>query len=198
MGDRNKHHDLYAFLGGGTLKVNGSNFIDWYLRLRAMLKRRDALHVIQEHVGNPPGDSADEQEVDDFRDRRELFFLIRHTMIYSMALELRMHFDNFGAYDIIDELKSMFVAQFRVARFEIENEFLSTKMEEHTCLETHVAKMHGIYQSLVEDFDYWTTNEFAITMVLHSLPPSYKNFVHDYVGRGETSTFTYSWSSYGL
>ena len=110
MGDRNNNHDLYAFLGGETLKVDGSNFIDWYLRLRAMLKRRDALHVIQEHVGNPPGDSADEQEVDDFRDRRELFFLIKYTMIYSMAVELRMHFDDTSAYDIIDELKPMFIS----------------------------------------------------------------------------------------
>ena len=62
-------------------------------------------------------------------------------------------------------------------------------MEEHTCLETHVAKMHGIHLSLVEDLDYWTTEEFAITTVLRSLPPSYKHFVHGYVGRGESSTF---------
>ena len=110
-------------------------------------------------------------------------------MIYSMALELRFHFDDTSAYDIVDELKSMFVAQFRVARFELEDEFLSTKMEEHTCLETHVAKMHGIHQRLVEDFDYWSTDEFAITGVLRSLPPSYKDFVHSYVGRGETSHF---------
>ena len=61
MGDQHKHHDLYAFMGGGTLKVDGSNFVEWYLRLRTMLKRRDALHVIQDHVGNPPCDSADEQ-----------------------------------------------------------------------------------------------------------------------------------------
>ena len=88
MADRHINHDLYSFLGGDQLKVHRSNFIDWYLRLRAMLKRRDALYVIQEHVGNPPGDSADEQEVDDFRDRRELFFLIKYTMIYSMAVEL--------------------------------------------------------------------------------------------------------------
>ena len=100
-----------------------------------------------------------------------------------------MHFDDTSAYDIVDELKSMFVSQFRVARFELENEFLSTKMEEHTCLETHVAKMHGIHRSLVDDFDYWTTDEFAITTVLHSLPPSYKDFIHGYVGKGETSHF---------
>ena len=76
-----------------------------------------------------------------------------------------------------------------MARFELENAFLSTKMEEHTCLETHLAKMHGMHLSLVDDFDYWTMEEFAITTVLHSLPPSYEDFVHGYVGRGESSTF---------
>ena len=63
-------------------------------------------------------------------------------------------------------------------------------MEEHTCLRTHLDRMHGMYLSLVEDFDYWTTNEstteeFAINTVLHSLPPSYRDYVHGYVRRGD-------------
>src|SRR3954463_12109616 len=62
-------------------------------------------------------------------------------------------------------------------------------MEENTCLKTHVAKMHGIHLKLVEDFDYWTTEESAINTVLHSLPPSYTDFVHDYVGRGGSLQF---------
>ena len=62
-------------------------------------------------------------------------------------------------------------------------------MEENTCLKTHLVKMHGIHLKLVEDFDYWTTEESAINTVLHSLPPSYTDFVHDYVGRGESLQF---------
>jgi len=186
MGD---HRDLYAFMGGEALKVDGSNFARWYLRLTAMLRKRNALFVIRGHIGNPPDLTANEKEINEFRALRELYFLVANVMTLSMDRELQVQFADTRAYVIVDQLKSMFVPQFRVAKFELENEFLSTKMEEHTCLETHVTKMHGIYQSLVEDFDYWTTDEFAITTVLHSLPPSYKNFVHDYVGRGETSHF---------
>ena len=127
--------------------------------------------MIQEHVGNPPGDSADEQEENDFRDRRELFFLVKYAVIYFMPVELWLHFDDTSAYDVIDELKSMFISQLRVARSEREDEFLSTKMEEQTFLVSHLAKMHGIHQNLVEDFDYWTTEEFAILGVLRSFPP---------------------------
>ena len=62
-------------------------------------------------------------------------------------------------------------------------------MEEYTCLKTHVAKMYGIHLSLVEDSDYWTTEESAIYTVLRSLPPSYTDLVHGYVGRGESLQF---------
>ena len=185
MGD---HRDLYAFMGGDALKVDGSNFAKWYLRLTAMLRKRNALFVIRGHIGNPPNLSANEKEINEFRALRELYFLVASVMTLSMERELRVQYEGAPTYVIVDQLKSMFVSQFRVAKFELENEFLSTKMEEHTCLETHVTKMHGIYR-LVEDFDYWTTDEFAITTVLHSLPPSYKNFVHDFVGKGETFHF---------
>src|SRR4051812_28005509 len=87
-------------------------------------------------------------------------------------------------------LKSLFLHLFRIARFELENEFMSRNMEENSCLKTHVVKMHGIHLSLVEDFDYWTTDESAIYTVLHSLPPSYTDHVHGYVGRCESLEFS--------
>ena len=186
MGD---HRDLYAFMGGESLKVDRSNFAEWYLRLRTMLRRKDALFIIQGHIGNPSELLADEQELNDFHVIRELYFLVANVMRLSMERELQDQFADTRAYLIVDQLKSMFVKKFRVTIFELENEFLSTKMEENTFLKTHLAKMHGIHLRLVEDFDYWTTEECAINTVLHSLPPSYRDLVHDYVGRGESLKF---------
>ena len=40
-----------------------------------------------------------------------------------------------------------------------------------------------------ERFDYWTTYESAINTSLHSLPPSYRDIIHGYVGRGESLQF---------
>src|SRR3954464_1158810 len=90
-------------------------------------------------------------------------------------------------------LKTMFVHEFRVARFELESKFLSTKMEEHTSLDDHLDRMHEMYLTLVEDYEYWTMNEttteeFAINTSLHSLPPSYGDYVHSYVGSGVNMT----------
>ena len=77
--------------------------------------------------------------MNEFQALRELHILIANFMTLSMERELQVQFADTRAYLIVHQLKSMFVKQFRVARFELENEFLSTKMEEHTCLETHLA-----------------------------------------------------------
>jgi hypothetical protein len=186
----NEHRELLSFMGGDRLKVNGSNFVDWYLRLRTSLKRVNILFIIESHVGDPPDNNGDEQEMMDYYVRRQKYFVVKNVMEHSMSNELSNLFRETSAYDMIDTLKSLFIRQFRVARFELEKQFLSTKMEEHTCLRAHLDKMHRMYLSLVEDFDYGTTNEstteeFAINTVLHSLPPSYQDYVHGYVGRGD-------------
>jgi hypothetical protein len=176
-------------MGGESLRLEGSNFADWYTCLTTVLRKRNTLHVIREQLGNPPDLNADAEEMNEFHERRELYSMVANVIVLSMERELRVQLEGAPAYVIVDQLKSMYIVEFRVARFELENEFLSTRLEEHTCLKTHIAKMYDIHLRLVEDFDYWTTEEFAITTVLHSLPPSYKDFVHDYVGRGESFTF---------
>ena len=110
-------------------------------------------------------------------------------MIFNMSEGLGIQFQDTGSYDMMDTLKTMFIREFRVARFELESKFLSTKMEERTSLGDHLDRMHEMYLTLVEDYAYWTMNkstteEFAINTLLHSLPPSYGDYVHSYVGRG--------------
>ena len=90
---------------------------------------------------------------------------------------------------MVDELKALFISQVRVMKYEYLDEFLSTKMEENTCLESHLANMHRIHGPLVHDWDDWIIVGFAIDGVLRSLPPSYKDHVKDYVMREESFTF---------
>ena len=158
----NQHLELNSFMHGENLKVDGSNFAAWYLRLWTVLKRASILFMIERHVGDPPEDNTDEQAILYYYALRRTYSIVKNVMELSMSRELRVQFEETTAYDMIDTLKSMFIYQFRVARFELENQFLSTKMEEHTCLKTHLAKMHGIHLSHVEDFDYWTTDESGI------------------------------------
>ena len=106
-----------------------------------------------------------------------------------MNIDLGNQFEDLSAIEIVDELKSRFIAQVRVARFEVLDDFLSTKMEENTCLQQHLRKMHRLFFTLVDVWDYEMTDKFAIDGLLRSLPPSYKNYVKDYVMRGDSITF---------
>src|SRR4051812_5758359 len=118
--------------------------------------------LTKEHVGNPPANDMDSQAVVDYQYRRRTYAISKGVIETSILQPLREEYAELDTYDMIDELKSLYMHRFRVARFELENEFLSTKMEEGSCLKAHLAKMHEIHLSLVDDFDYWTTYESAI------------------------------------
>ena len=67
------------------LKQDGSNFIEWYQHLRSILVRDGGLYTIQEPLGDGPGDSADEQDDDDYRDRSDVYDSVQVGMLNSMS-----------------------------------------------------------------------------------------------------------------
>jgi hypothetical protein len=69
------------------------------------------------------------------------------------------------------------------------DKFLSCKMEEHTSMGLHLAKMHRIHRRLTIEPKYKMTVHFAQSMVLRSLPPSYRDFVERFVKRNEPVNF---------
>src|SRR3954463_15856307 len=112
-----RHRDLYSFVRGERLKVDGSNFVDWYLRLRTVLKRENILFVIEEPVGEPPGNNMDEKVMLDYHNRRRTYSISKSVLEVCIPQVLCDQFKETSAYDMIDTLKSMFMHQFRVARF---------------------------------------------------------------------------------
>jgi hypothetical protein len=69
------------------------------------------------------------------------------------------------------------------------DEFYSLKMEEHTSVGIHRAKMHRFHIRLIMEFDYEISNILANSAVLRSFPPSYRSFVEKFVMEGESVTF---------
>ena len=122
-------------------------------------------------------------------EQQTIYLKVQWLVRTFMNIDLGNQFENLSAMEIVNELKSRFIAQVRVARFEVLDEFLSTKMEENTCLEQHLRKMHKLYFTLVDVWNYEMTDKLAIDGVLRSLPPNYKNYVRDYVMRGDSITF---------
>lgn len=185
----NAHINFGSLFAGENLRPDGSNFIEWYQRLRNVLHQNNVLYTIEEPIGEEPGDDMDEVDDDAFRARRDYYILVQVAIINTMIPQMKSWFFNTDSNVIIDDLKTLFAPQVLLMKHECLDEFLSCKMEEHTCLETHLAKMHQIHRRLTHDLDYWMTDDLANSVVLRSLPPSYKNFVNEFVMGGESVTF---------
>ena len=87
---------------------HGSNFVDWYLRLRTVLKRANILFVIEEHVGDPPENNMDEQTMLDYHARRRTYSIVKSVLEVCMSQELCDQFEETNVYAMIDMMKSMF------------------------------------------------------------------------------------------
>jgi hypothetical protein len=79
----NVHINFPALLEGEPLKPDGSNYIDWYERLRILLKRSGAFFTIIEPLGPEPDDDADEYEDDRFHDRQDYYIQIEAAILSS-------------------------------------------------------------------------------------------------------------------
>ena len=171
------------------LRLDGSNFAEWYMRLREVLHTNNELYVIDEPLEERPDVTADLEGYMEWYERQTIYLKVQWLVRTFMNVDLGNQFEDLSAIEIVNELKSRFIAQVRIARFEVLDEFLSTKMEENTCLEQYLRKMHRLYFTLVDVWDYEMTDKLAIDGLLRSLPPSYKNYVRDYVMRGDSITF---------
>jgi hypothetical protein len=65
--------DFTHFFNGQVLSADGSNFTKWYLCLRTSFQRNDALYMVIEPLGSPPGEDVDQAIVEAFRDRQDCY-----------------------------------------------------------------------------------------------------------------------------
>ena len=99
----------WSFLRGERLEENGSNFISWYLYLRVVLKRANLSFLTKEHVGNPPANDMDAQEAIDYQYRRRTYTISKGVIETSIPQELCEEYPELDTYDMIDEMKSLYM-----------------------------------------------------------------------------------------
>ena len=117
------------------------------------LKSNDLLYVIEEPLGDPLDDFASEEDAEQWRDHRDIYCCIESLMRTCMHPDLEWQFNHSSASDMTAERKVIFAAQVRAIRFECLCEFISTMMEEKTCLDQHLMRMHEIHRRLTYDWN---------------------------------------------
>jgi hypothetical protein len=102
-----------------------------------------------------------------------------------MVPEMRSFWETAASNEIISDLKEIFEPEVRLMGHECLDEFLSCNMEEHECVGLHLAKMLRIHIRLNVELEFKITNDFAKSVLLCSLPPSYRSFVKRFLRRDE-------------
>ena len=71
-------------------------------------------------------------------------------MLYSLEPGLQKRFERHGAYEMFEELKTVFQAHAQVVRYEVSDKFYSCKMEENSSVSEHILKMSGYNNHLIQ------------------------------------------------
>jgi hypothetical protein len=69
-------------------------------------------------------------------------------MLYGLEPGLQKHFERHGAYEMFQELKSVFQTHARVERYETSDKYFAYKMEENSSTSEHVLRMSEYYSCL--------------------------------------------------
>ena len=105
------------FLMGASLKSDGSNFIDWYFRLRSVLWQNSVLYVLKELLEDKPDSIVCIEEKLFYLQRHDLFIYVESLMRSTMDPELIVRFGCSSPMDMIIRLKLMFFGQIRLMRY---------------------------------------------------------------------------------
>ena len=111
------YFDFSPFIFGEHLRLDGSNFGEWYPSLLAALEKNFVLYVIQGPLRDQPDDSEGEDAYDDWREERDVYIRVEWLMRSNMAYDLGVQFRDTQADEIIQGLKTRFAGP--------ENRFLS-------------------------------------------------------------------------
>jgi hypothetical protein len=92
--------------------------------MRTVLIQNNMLHVINKPVGEVPGDDANIDDYDEYRDNRDNAVAVQTMMVTSTEPQMKEHYQNLNPYVLVGVLKAFFAPQMSLMRFECLREFL--------------------------------------------------------------------------
>ena len=139
-----------AFLEKDKLKDDGSNFSDWFMNLKIILKAAKKLYVLDAPLGEAPAEGAAEDVRNVWAARSEDHEIVKCGLLYGLGPKLQKRFEHHGVHQMIVDLKAMFQTQAKVERYEASSKFFSCMMEENSSVSEHVLKMSGYGDRLAQ------------------------------------------------
>jgi hypothetical protein len=184
---RDQNFPIAAILEKEKLHESGTNFVDWFRNVRIVLKGAKKDHVLEATLGDPPVEEATLAAKELYQQHIDDYVIVQCALLALMEPELQKHFEDWGLFETINELKNLFQQQARAERYEISQSLIDCKMAEGSSVSAHVIKLQGYIQRL-EVLGVPLPADFGTDMILKSLPPSFAGFVLNYNMHGMNKT----------
>ncbi|GKE17477.1 zinc finger, CCHC-type containing protein, partial [Tanacetum coccineum] len=165
-------------------KLTGPNFIDWYRKLRIVLSVEDKLDYLERPIPPAPVLAQAGQQVASealaahtawVKGSKEIAGLMRMTM----EPDIQRNLENLSAYDMLQELKTLFAQQAEQELLQTVRDFHSCKQEEGQSVSSYVLKMKSYIDNL-ERLGHPVSLNLRVSLILISLRKEFDSFVQNY------------------
>ncbi|GJX11005.1 retrotransposon protein, putative, ty1-copia subclass [Tanacetum coccineum] len=160
-------------------KLNGSNFLDWYHNLRIVLRNEQKLHHLEEALPEAPPATATVVVRNAYTRRVSEQQEVACFMLVNVTLEIQKNLEDRTAFEILQELKTMFQQQAKQELFETIKAFHACKQEEGQSISTYVLKMKAYFDQM-EQLGYPMPLVLGVNLILTSLSKDYDQFMQNY------------------
>ncbi|GJW76150.1 zinc finger, CCHC-type containing protein, partial [Tanacetum coccineum] len=164
-------------------KLTGPNFIDWYRQLRIVLSIKDKLNYLEQPLPPAPVAPAGQQIAPEILAAHTAWIKgskeIAGLMLMTMEPEIQRNLENLHAYEMLQELKTLFAQQAEQELLQTTRDFHSCKQEEGQSVSSYVLKMKGYIDNL-ERLGHPVTLGLAVSLILIGLRKEFDGFVQNY------------------
>ncbi|GKC27480.1 zinc finger, CCHC-type containing protein [Tanacetum coccineum] len=160
-------------------KLTRPNFTNWYRNLRIVLRSEGKLAHLEQPLIPLPLPAASQAMCDTYEVLFDAQNEVACPMLGSMSPDLQRTLENYKAYDMIQELKTMFEEQANHKFFKIVKAFHAYQQEDGQFVSAYVLKMKG-YLDILEHIGHVMPNELGVSLILNSVNKDYDQFVQNY------------------
>ncbi|GJU29116.1 retrotransposon protein, putative, ty1-copia subclass [Tanacetum coccineum] len=164
-------------------KLTGPNFIDWYRQLRIVLSIEDKLNYLEQPLPPVPVALEGQQVAPEIIAAHTAWIKgskeIAGLMLMTMEPEIQRNLENLHAYEMLQELKTLFAQQAEQELLQTTRDFHSCKQEEGQSVSSYVLKMKGYIDNL-ERLGHPVTLGLAVSLILIGLRKEFDGFVQNY------------------
>ncbi|XP_042023155.1 uncharacterized protein LOC121770502 [Salvia splendens] len=161
-------------------KLEGPNYVDWKRNLDIVLIADDYKFVLDTDCPAKPTDNASEEEKAVYKKCMKGNEMAKCYILASMSNVLQhQHHSYQFAYEIMENLQSLFGTQSRSARSFAIRSLMNKTMKEDTPVRDHVLEMIR-HLNQIEVLGGSIDVDSQVDIILHSLPASFQQFKVNY------------------